>query len=161
MSVAVQLSESTAQVNNVSSLSQKLGFAVFSCFAFEGLKSTVSYLTPKAATAMAEVAESAIGVSTALANSAPFALCAGVTGGAIGTALILSPTARTTAASGVRLGVDALSISARRVHSTVSAIGSGIAEGVNFIGNNCPSLLGIAAISYGTYLAYKANSCFS
>lgn len=107
-----------------------------------------------------EVAESAVAVSAALANSVPFALCAGLTVGVMGTALVLSPAARKTAISGVRLGVDALSGSAKKVHSTVAGIGSGIAEGVNFIGNNCPSLLGIAAISCGTYLAWsKANTC--
>src|ERR1700722_10262741 len=106
MSVSVQLSESVAKDNNLSSLSQQLGFAVFSCFAFEGLKSAVSYLAPHGATAATELAETAIAVSAALAKSVPFALCAGVTGGAIGTALILSPTARKTAASGIRLGVD-------------------------------------------------------
>src|SRR5271170_6188724 len=110
-----------AQVNNESSLSQKLGSAVFSCLAFEGLKSTIAYLAPRAATAATEIAESAIDtvVSAALAHSVPFALCAGATGGAIGTALIISPTARETAVRGVRLGVDALSRSAKRVHSTV------------------------------------------
>ena len=161
MSTIVQLGEPMVQANNESSLSQKLGFAALSCFAYEGLKATVSYLAPHVATAATEAAESAVAVSVALANSTPFALCAGVAGGAIGTALIISPAMRETAASGVRLGIGALSGTANKVHSTVSAIGSGIAEGVNFIANSCPSLLGMAAISYGAYLACKEDTCFS
>jgi hypothetical protein len=154
----------TGPVNVETSLAKNLGFAVFSCLAFEGLKSTVSYLAPHAVTTTTEAAQSAIAVSAALASSVPFALCVGVTGGAIGTALIISPTARATAARGVRHSVNAVSKAAKAVHSTVSAIGSGIAEGVNVIGKKCPSLLGIAAITYGMYLAYfaaKENKCFS
>lgn len=176
MSVEIPIQDGAIQAtNNGPSVSQKLGFAAFSWFAVEGLKSTVSYLAPKAIPVVTEIAASAIATATDVAHSVfttsvPFAYCAGAAGGAAAFAFATSPTARQTAASGVRLGVEGLNRTAKKFHSAVSGIGSGVAEGVNFVGKNCPSVLGIAAISLSAYLVFKtnntyfacqANSCFS